>query len=478
MKRKEIFGIMIAAVLASSVYMSPAHSQALYEVRRLPFNTDEYNEIVPVIVNGGLIYCSDRRYSGFLDRTSFDGSRLYNQYYAAGSDSVWQAPEIVRSDRSYLFTNGPASVTADGTTIYFTSDVETGKAAEKSTFRNKLGIFRARLEGNQVNSIEPFRYNSLNYNIVHPSISSDGQRIYFASDMKGGRGRTDIYYCELVNGEWADPVSLGPAVNTASRESYPFIHPSGKLYFASNRAGGAGQLDIYVTEYRDGQWLLPYRMPEPVNSRFDDFALTASADRKSGFFTSSRQRGSDDIFSFRSNIVRKERCDSLQENIYWYNWVDPRSSLNDSIPYTYEWDFGDGEKGQGPDVWHLYPGPGKYVVRLDLINQITNEITTYEGTLIADVVQIEQAYITSPDTVNTGVPLSLSANETYLPDWEISSYYWNFDNEEVAIGSDVTARYLSPGVYNVQLIVTGKPDASGKPRETCVTKKITVLRQP
>jgi hypothetical protein len=470
--------LVLSALTASAAILN-SYSQlpALYEVKRLPFNTDAYNEIAPVIVNGGLIYCSDRRYSGFLDRTSFDGSRIYNQYIVQLNDTVWGEPSLLKSERSYLFTSGPASVSPDGTTIYFSSDVETGRAAEKSTFRNKQGIFIARLSGSEVDGITPFRYNSLDYNLMHPSISADGSRLYFASDMRGGRGRSDIWYCDLVDGEWSAPVNVGPPVNTASQESFPYIHPAGKLYFSSNRTGGTGQRDIYVTEIRDGAWVIPFNLPEPLNSRFDDLSIVAAADRKSGYVTSRRQRSSDDIFAFRSQIIRKEACDTLRENIYWYQFIENRAVLNDSIPFVYEWNFGDGEKDQGPEVWHEYPGPGTYILQLDVVSLLTDEVIFNQKTDTIVIEDIHQAFITSPDTVRVGEPVQLSASETYLPEWEIESYYWNFDNEEIAIGTEATARYLNPGVYDVQLIVTAKPDENGRVKETCVTKKIRVLRQ-
>jgi PKD repeat protein len=94
------------------------------------------------------------------------------------------------------------------------------------------------------------------------------------------------------------------------------------------------------------------------------------------------------------------------------------------------------------------------------------------------ITDIVQAYITSADTVSVGASIVFNADKTNLPGWEIGQFYWNFGHDQVAVGSEVTARYLNPGTYNVQLMVTSKPDADGETEETCVSKNIVVIRQP
>ena len=110
-----------------------------------------------------------------------------------------------------------------------------------------------------------------------PSISADGRFLYFASDMPGGQGGSDIWFSESVNGDWSTPVNLGSKVNSSGTDNYPCIHPSGKLYFTSNRPGGMGGLDVYCSDNIDGVWESPVRLPEPLNSRSDDFAFVALA---------------------------------------------------------------------------------------------------------------------------------------------------------------------------------------------------------
>lgn len=466
---KERIHIIFSAAIVSLLSLSlSAQKPELYSVKKMPFSVYGFNNMSPVILPNGLMFCSDRRFSGIQDRTGFDGRRIYNAYLAERKDtSDYQKPRALKSERSNKFNIGPMCLSADGKTAYFTSEVETGKIAENKNFVNHSGIFIADFNGQDLNNIRQFKYNSNNYDLGQPSLSKDGKRLYFASDMPGGFGGSDLYYCDFVNGDWSAPVNLGSSVNTASSEIYPFIHASGRLFFTSNRAGGPGKLDIYYSSQHQNVWETPVILPEPLNSASDDFAIVADDSFQRGYFTSSRGR-QDDIYEFDSNIIRKASCDTLQENSFCYRFFEENAMKYDSMPFRYEWKFGDGNSATGTVVEHCFDVPGTYNVTLDVVNLITKEVTYNEKSEVVEVTAVEQAYISSADTAVTGVRVNLSAGESYLPGWNISRYYWNFDDETIAIGKDVEKVFTKPGVYNVQLIVTG----SGN--ETCVFKNIVI----
>ena len=458
--------------------LSEAQNPSIYEVKRMPFNINGFNNISPVIVKDGILFCSDRRFSGFKDRTTFDGRRLYNIYLAIRKDtSSYNKPIELTSERSNKFNNGPLCFAPDGKTVYFTSEVETGKMADNKKFKNHSGIFIGELSGTELVSLRPFKYNNPQYDVGQPSISKDGKYIFFASDMPGGLGGSDLYYCSWGGTDWTAPVNLGPKVNSASTENYPYIHPSGKLYFTSNRPGGIGNLDIYLTSLSYGIWDDPVLLPEPINSPADDFAFVAEPTLQKGYFASSRHN-EDDIYQFTSTIIRKASCDSLQENNYCYRFFEENAVKNDTMPFRYEWKFGDGSKGTGMVVEHCFSGPGTYTVQLDVVNLITKEVTYNEKSETVEVTEIEQPYISSPDRIGTNQMISLNADSTNLPGWKISQYYWNFGDETIAIGKDVSKSFTKPGSYNIQLIISAEPDASGNAREGCVSKNIVVFRQP
>lgn len=470
------------AVTLLIMWLLPVETEAqqlsLYKVKKMSFNSGAFSEISPVIVKDGIIFCSSRRFSSLKDRTTFDGRRLYNIYFAEQKDtSGWSNPKEIKSERSSLFNNGPLSIASDGKTVYFTSEVETGKVAKKKNFKNHLGIFVADLSGTDLSSLRPFKYNNTEYQVAHPSISSDGKYLFFASDMPGGQGGSDIWYCEFINNDWSAPVNPGPDVNSPDSENYPYMHPSGRLYFTSSRSGGLGNLDVYYTLLYNGKWDTPVHLPSPINSQADDFAFVAGENFQTGYFATNRE-SSDDIYRFSSTIIRKSSCDTLLENSYCYRFFEENAIKYDTIPFRYEWKFGDGEKASGATVDHCYKGPGTYIVQLDVVNLITKEVLFNEKTDTLVLSDVEQPYIALPDKVIAGQSIRLSAAGTNLPGWNIAQYYWNFDDESADLGKEVDKIYMKPGRYNVQLIVTTEPEPGGMTREACISKNIIVLQQP
>jgi len=476
---ERILNIITIILLVSFVSIQvKAQQPSIYEVKRMPFNLSGFSNISPVIVKDGIIFCSDRRFSAIQDRIGFDGRRIYNIYLAEKKDTTeFRKPRILKSERSNKFNNGPLCFAPDGKTAYFTSEVETGKIAENKNFKNHSGIFIAELSGTDLISLRPFKYNDPDFDIGQPSISNDGKYIFFASDMPGGSGGSDLYYCELINGEWAVPVNLGPKVNSSGSENYPYMHQSGKLYFSSDRPGGIGKLDVYFTSLNNGMWKDPVLLPEPINSTSDDFAFVAESNLQKGYFSSNRRKD-DEIYQFVSTIVRKESCDTLVENNYCYRFFEKNAIKYDTMPFHYEWKFGDGYSATGPDVVHCFNGPGTYIVQLDVVNLITNVTSYNEKSETIVVTEIEQPYITAPDSVGINQRIALNADSTNLPGWEISQYYWNFGDETIAVGKDVDKSYNKPGTYNIQLIISAQPEPGTIAREACISKNIIVLPKP
>jgi hypothetical protein len=456
-----------------------AQGPSLYEVKRMPFSSPVFNDIAPVIVKDGVVFCSNRKTSSISDATTFEGDHLYSIFYAQKKDtSEWAKEKRYGINSASLFNEGPICYTPDGKSIYFTRNIETGKAARKKNFVNKLGIFIADVSGDSWTNIRPFQYNNPKYNVAHPSISSDGKYLFFASDMPGGNGGSDLFYCELINNQWNTPVNLGNKINSPASEIYPFIHPSGKLYFSSSRSGGLGGMDIYSSTLSYGQWEAPVLLPEPINSAYDDFALVADINEGNGYFSSDRKGRNDDIYSFKSTIIRRAKCDTLQINSYCYEFYEENAIKFDTIPFRYEWNFGDGAKAIGSRAEHCYAGPGDYKVSLDVVNLVTKEIQYNEVSYDLPVKAIEQPYISSRDTAYVGEAMNLDANSTNLPGWLITHYYWNFGDETISIDKETQKVFSKPGVFNIQLTVSTDPDATGVVRESCISKNIVIIKQP
>lgn len=150
-----------------------------------------------------------------------------------------------------------------------------------------------------------FSFNSDDYSTGHPSIDQSGKVMYFASDMPGGYGGSDIYFSVFNDGFWSKPFNLGPKVNTSGNEFFPFISNDGVLYFASSGHGGMGGLDIFFSVPDGGIFNTVENMGYPINTSKDDFGLVLDETGKAGYFTSNRNggRGSDDIYFVRIKCI-------------------------------------------------------------------------------------------------------------------------------------------------------------------------------
>jgi len=199
------------------------------------------------------------------------------------------------------YHDGPATFSADGKSIYFTRTF-TGNAKRKGAYKTDLlKIFYAEKTNNVWGEIKPFYLNSTEYSVGQPSLSTDGMTLFFVSDMPGGQGGTDIWKC-LRNGDgWGPVLKLDSTVNTKENEMFPSIGEDGELYFASDGHPGYGSLDVFKTQYINEHWTTPVNLHPPINGPYDDFAFSFAPAAKNGFFSSNRPGGvgSDDIYAFR-----------------------------------------------------------------------------------------------------------------------------------------------------------------------------------
>ncbi len=452
-------------------------AKGTFEIRQVPKISSMSDDMAPVIMRDGLLFSSNRKTNPFLTRRNREGVRLYELYLAPfGSDGEPGRPVRFAPYLGGDANVGPAAMSPDGNTLLFTRNYTGGRKLGRKQ-SNRLGLFTATRSGKQWTDITPFEYNNPAYNLSYPYISADGRYLFFSSDMPGGQGGFDIYMCEMRDGRWSEPVNLGPGVNSRYAEIYPFLHGSGRLYFASDRPGGKGGLDIWHSDLAFGSWSSPGVMDEPINSEADDFAFYSGQGGLEGYFTSNRRSFSDDIYSFASTIIRWSFCDTLQTNSYCFEFIEENALKQDTLKtgFRWEWDFGDGNRAVGITAEHCYDGPGVYDVTLDIVNLITGAIEKRQASYELEITDIEQPVITAPDTIMAGEAFFLNAGATYLPGMKVDRYYWNFGDETVATGLEVAKQYALPGRYNIQLIVSSKPDAGGAVREVCVCKDIVVL---
>jgi tetratricopeptide (TPR) repeat protein len=271
-----------------------------YSVYPSSFNSPQ-NDLCAVKFHESVVFTSSRRKTAWIRREQGWTDAPYMSLYVAGKDAAGAdlPPQIFMNDLNSKFHDGPASFTKDFNTVFFTRNNFTKEErAADGTF--KLKIMEANLDQNGFSMVKLMPFGNKEFNFAHPSISPDGYTLYFCSDIEGGKGGMDIWVTRKdSSGTWGTPVNLGEKVNTAGSEVFPFIAANGAFYFSSDGHDGMGGLDIYEAKMKDGMPLKIYNMGEPVNSSKDDFGMYLSDDNKTGFISSNRKAGGldDDIYN-------------------------------------------------------------------------------------------------------------------------------------------------------------------------------------
>lgn len=195
---------------------------------------------------------------------------------------------------------GPATYTPDGKEMIFSITRSPKKSEMKKVSKQmtvNIEIFTAKAgDPDWITNAKPFRYNNIaEWSVGDPFLSASGDTLYFASDMTGGFGGTDIYYVtRLADGSWSEAVNMGATVNTLGEERFPVKDKNGTFYFSSDGHLGMGGLDIFKVV---GNKVV--NLNYPLNSSQDDFSLRFTKDLK-GYVSSNRPGGlgADDIYTF------------------------------------------------------------------------------------------------------------------------------------------------------------------------------------
>ena len=263
----------------------------LFEEKVLDINDKKYGSFGGVLADDNTFYFASARNTA---RKTYGANEepfldLYTATYNA--NGTFSEPVPV-NDINTRWHDGPAAVTADGNTLYFTSESFVEKAYVKDKKagikQGQVYLYKATKVNGKWDNITELPFNGKTWSTGNPSVSKDGKWLYFASDREGSiGGSTDIWKVEIKGANsYGEPVNLGPKINTEGRESFPFITDSDKLYFSSDGRKGFGSLDVFVIDLAKGGEAQNVGLP--INSGKDDFAFSFNDTKKIGFFSSNR----------------------------------------------------------------------------------------------------------------------------------------------------------------------------------------------
>lgn len=266
----------------------------MYELKAFENNSGE-GDYAAVDHNGTTFFSSSRKGLGYTHEAyEWDGFNYTNLFMIDTTGKIG----VVESAQSELH-DGPICFSPDGKKAYLTR-TEYIKKGKRKIKHVKLYISNYTSSG--FNAWVPFEYNGEDYNLGHATLSANGETIYFASDMPGGHGGTDIWKCELTAGKWCKPINLGSEVNTNQDELFPFIDPKENLYYSSNGFFGFGGLDVYVFNLGSDQ--KPNNVGPGLNSSMDDFAFYAYENGAVGYLSSDREGAVDRIYKVTIKAIK------------------------------------------------------------------------------------------------------------------------------------------------------------------------------
>jgi outer membrane protein OmpA-like peptidoglycan-associated protein/tetratricopeptide (TPR) repeat protein len=286
-----------------------------YTIENAGINS-KYSDYGSAFFNDKVIFTSARDTGNFTKRVhSWTGESFTNLYGAdRGDQGVLSNPKRFGNKLNTKFHESTPTFTKDGKTVYFTRnnflDGKKGKDATKTTL---LKIYKATLDADKWVNITELSFNSDEYSVSHPALSADEKTLYFASNMPGTLGQSDLFKVEIKSdGSFGAPTNLGNVINTEGRETFPMVTSENELYFASNGHPGLGGLDVFVAKTQaDGSYKKVENVGEPVNSSKDDFGYLINDKTRLGYVSSNREggKGGDDIYSFKE--LKKLECEQL-----------------------------------------------------------------------------------------------------------------------------------------------------------------------
>ncbi|TGD59501.1 OmpA family protein [Flavobacterium humi] len=276
---------------------SLSNRSKMFDIATTNIKAKGSNDFGAVLSNDNTLYFASTR------NASKKKDKWANQPYldvfqsARQADGTLSEPVQVK-ELNTAFHDGPVTISHDGNTLFFARDRHSEGQYEKDKKTHvkvgQQGLYKAVKIDGQWSKIEALPFNSSNYSVSNPALSKDGKTLYFASNMPGGFGESDIWKVSVEANGYGTPQNLGDKINTPGKENFPFITEEGILYFASTGKQGFGGLDVFKIDTKTNE--PAQNLGKPVNSEKDDFAFSFNNTLNVGYFSSNRE-GSDAIFS-------------------------------------------------------------------------------------------------------------------------------------------------------------------------------------
>jgi peptidoglycan-associated lipoprotein len=298
----EKFKDRIGAHLNGIEYLEKLNERkSFYRVKNLELLNTPSAEFSPVFLNNELYFTSSRGNGKIYEATGTPFTDLYKVASRGANVDLATVTTLPAGINSENINDGCVTFSPDGKIMVFAK----GNSGKRKGAED-VDLYMSRFRNGVWSEPTPLNINDPNGGWDStPAFSPDGRTLYFSSNRKGrgrdraGYGGTDIYSAQMdTRGRFGRVRNLGPEINTAGNELFPYVAEDAKIYFSSDGHPGYGGLDLFVVKRANGKTVIE-NLAQPVNSNGDDFGIFLfRADR--GFFTSNRDggKGDDDIYTF------------------------------------------------------------------------------------------------------------------------------------------------------------------------------------
>ncbi|SHJ93987.1 WD40-like Beta Propeller Repeat [Reichenbachiella agariperforans] len=265
-----------------------------FRVKSLDEINTPYAEYSPVYNNGYLYFTSNRDGGKTYKGTGTPFTDIYRARTKGAKVDIETLQALDENINTSDINEGSITLSENGRTMIF-AKANSGK----SSGTNEVNLYFTRYRNGKWSEARPLSINKRDAWDSCPALTADGTTLYFASNREGGYGGIDIYTAKLNRrGRWVDVRNMGAHINTPGNELFPYVGGTGVLYFASDGQPGYGGLDLFEATRGGGKEIIK-NLGEPINSSSDDFGLYLFNPSR-GFFTSNRKggKGDDDIYTF------------------------------------------------------------------------------------------------------------------------------------------------------------------------------------
>ncbi|MBP6128239.1 OmpA family protein [Flavobacterium sp.] len=286
------------AFTSNPEYTNQLKNQAKqYEVLKSDVSSDKTDFGAVLSQNNELYFTSARNTS--RKENGMDDQPYLDLYKAIRNTDGTLSQATAVEELNTKWHDGPATITSDGTTMYYGSESFNESAYQKNKEKHlkfsQIYLYKAtKIEGDKWGNAKALPINSKDYSVRNPSISKDGKTLYFSSNMPGGFGGEDIWKVSVDGDTYGTPENAGANINTEGNESFPSIQDDGILFFSSNGKQGFGGYDVFKQNTNTKEQAAT-NLGAPVNTQKDDFSFSYNLDKNVGYFSSNRE-GNDDIY--------------------------------------------------------------------------------------------------------------------------------------------------------------------------------------